>query len=243
MSRSIDLNADLGEGMPWDFDLLRLVTSANVSCGAHAGTPGEIAATLAEASRRGVVVGAHPSWPDREGFGRVERETTADAVTSLVILEVASLRRMAETSGATIRYVKPHGALYNQAMRDDAASAPIRDGLVNAMRTLGVPLMGQPGTRLESLADAARLRYIREGFPDRGYRDDGRLVPRGEPGALLEGVEAVVEQALRLAGQGFDSLCLHGDSAEAVARAVAIRSALDRAGIAVRSFLTPDGAA
>jgi UPF0271 protein len=222
MSRTIDLNADLGEGMPWDARLLALVTSANVSCGAHAGDPEAIAATLAEAGRRGVVVGAHPSWPDRTGFG--------------------SLKALADPLGVGIRYVKPHGALYNQAMRDDPASTPIADGLIGAMSLIGLPLMGQPGTRIASLAAEARLVYVREGFPDRGYRDDGRLIPRNEPGALIEGVEPVVEHALQLIELGFDSLCLHGDSPQAIGRAEAIRVALDAAGISVRSFLAPGAA-
>jgi UPF0271 protein len=138
----------------------------------------------------------------------------------------------------SIRYVKPHGALYNQAMRDGPQSQPIASGMIGAMSLLGLPLMGQPGTNLQSLAVQAGLRYIREGFPDRSYREDGRLVPRSEPGALIEGVEGVVHQALRLAEEGYDSLCLHGDSTEAVARAEAIRLALDRQGIIVRNFLS-----
>jgi UPF0271 protein len=237
MSRTIDLNADLGEGMPWDAELLALVTSANVSCGAHAGDPAAISGTLADARRRGVVVGAHPSWPDRAGFGRVERPGSAEEVLALVLEQVASLKVLADPIGVAIRYVKPHGALYNQAMRGDAASAPIAEGLIAAMSRLGLPLMGQPGTRLASLAAAVGIAYVREGFPDRRYRDDGRLVPRTEPGALLEGVEPVVEHALELVVQGFDSLCLHGDSPQAIARAGAIRAALDAAGIVVRGFL------
>jgi 5-oxoprolinase (ATP-hydrolysing) subunit A len=240
MSRTIDLNADLGEGMPWDTELLAIVTSANVSCGAHAGEPSEIAATLAEATRNGVVVGAHPSWPDREGFGRVERAATAEEVKSLVIDQVAALRSLGDPLGVAIRYLKAHGALYNQAMRDDADAMAISAGIVGAGSLLGLPLMGQPGTGLESLAVSAGLRYIREAFPDRAYRDGGRLVPRSEPGALIEGVDAVVAHALQLAEQGFESLCLHGDSPEAVGRAQAIRKALDRAGFDVRSFLAVD---
>ena len=241
MNRSIDLNADLGEGMPWDADLLRLVTSANVSCGAHAGTPDEIAATLAEAKRRGVVVGAHPSWPDREGFGRVERTATAEEVEALVLVQVAALQALADPLGVAIRYIKPHGALYNQAMSLFPGSILIADGLCLAAAKLDLPLMGQPDSRCQQISSTRRRPFLREGFPDRAYRPDGRLVPRSEPGALIEGVDAVVTQALQLADQGFDSLCLHGDSAEAVERAEAIRWALDRAGIAVRSFLSPAG--
>jgi UPF0271 protein len=237
MNRSIDLNADLGEGMPWDFELLARVTSANVSCGAHAGDPDGITSTLLEAQRRGVVVGAHPSWPDHEGFGRVERSATAEEVQTLVLGQVAYLRTLADPIGVSIRYVKAHGALYNQAMRDDPASAAIAAGLIAAVGKLGLPLMGQPGTAVERLAADTTLSYVAEGFPDRNYRDDGRLVPRTQPGAMVEGVDAVVAQALRLVDRGLDSLCIHGDAPEAVPRADAIRAALDRAGVAVRSFL------
>jgi 5-oxoprolinase (ATP-hydrolysing) subunit A len=237
MNRSIDLNADLGEGMPWDFELLARVTSANVSCGAHAGDPNGIVSTLLEAQRWGVIVGAHPSWPDSEGFGRVERSASAEEVETLVLGQVAYLRSLADPLGLAIRYVKPHGALYNQAMRDDPASAAIGAGLVAAVAKLGLPLMGQPGTVVKRMVADATLPYVTEGFPDRNYRDDGRLVPRSQPGAMVEGVDAVVAQALRLVDRGLDSLCLHGDAPEAVARADAIRAALDRAGVVVRSFL------
>ncbi len=236
MSRTIDLNADLGEGMAWDAAVLDSVTSANVSCGAHAGDTEGIADTLANARRRGVVVGAHPSWPDRKGFGRVERSATADEVKDLVIEQVRFLQSLAEPFGVAIRYIKPHGALYNQAMRIDAESAPITAGIIAAASLLGLPLMGQPRTNLESLAAAAGLKYVREGFPDRQYREDGRLVPRSEPGALFEEVEQIIQHALRLAAQGFDSLCVHGDSPEAVVYAKMIRHALDLDGFKVRSF-------
>ena len=229
---AIDLNADLGEGMASDAGLLALVSSANVSCGAHAGEPAGIAATLAEAARRGVVVGAHPSWPDRAGFGRVERVASRLEVERLIREQVAVLRAIAGPIGVSVAYLKPHGALYNQAMRDDAE---IVAGLLAAAEGLGLPLMGQPGMPIEGLARQAGVVYLREGFPDRGYRDDGRLVPRGQPGALIEGVDGVVRQALALLGRGVDSLCLHGDSDDAVARAVAIRQALGREGVEVRS--------
>ncbi|HEY2157913.1 MAG TPA: LamB/YcsF family protein, partial [Isosphaeraceae bacterium] len=169
MSRTIDLNADLGEGMPWDAEVLKSVTSANVSCGAHAGEPELIARTLAKAKQLGVVVGAHPSWPDRKGFGRVERSATVEEVKDLVIQQVKSLQSLAEPLGVAVRYIKPHGALYNQAMRIDSESAPITAGIVGAASLLGLPLMGQPRTNFESLAVSAGLRYFREAFPDRRY--------------------------------------------------------------------------
>jgi 5-oxoprolinase (ATP-hydrolysing) subunit A len=237
LSRTIDLNADLGEGMPWDAELLQLVTSANVSCNAHAGSPEEIEATLVEAERRGVVVGAHPSWEDREGFGRCEKSGTLREVVDLVTRQVRWLQELARPHQIAIRYLKPHGALYNQAMRSDPDSLPIAQGLSQAVESLKLPLMGLPAAYNDRLVRQFSGSYIREGFPDRRYRDDGTLVPRSEPGALIEGVEEVVEHALQLVERGgLDSLCLHGDSPEAVARAVAIRKAFDREGIVVRSF-------
>jgi UPF0271 protein len=234
----IDLNADLGEGMPWDAELLDLVTSANVSCCAHAGDRDGIEATLIEAGRRGVVVGAHPSWPDREGFGRRRRPVDHDGLRALLHSQIRWLIELARPHGISVRYVKLHGALYNQAMADDDEVLVIFGPLMEVLRDHDLILMGLPKTPIERMS---HVPYIREGFPDRRYRDDGRLVPRGESGALIEGVEAVVEQALRLANAGLDSLCLHGDSPEAVARAVAIRRAFDREGIVVRSFLDESG--
>jgi UPF0271 protein len=236
LSRTIDLNADLGEGMPWDAELLQLVTSANVSCNAHAGSLEEIEATLVEAQRQGVVVGAHPSWEDREGFGRREQPGILQQVSSLVELQVRWLQRVARPHGIVVRYIKPHGALYNQAMRGDRESLNIVYGLLSAQRELRLRLMGQPGTKIERMCSLSGG-YIREGFPDRRYREDGTLVPRSIPGALIEAVDEVVEHALELVERDdLDSLCLHGDSPEAVARAFAIRNAFDRKGIMVRSF-------
>lgn len=233
--KTVDLNADLGEGMPWDLDLLRRVTSANVSCGAHAGDPAGIAATLAEAARLGVVVGAHPGWPDRAGFGREERSATRGEVEAIVVGQVEWLAGL----GTPVRYLKPHGALYNQAMRDGPESAPIRLGLVAAAVRLGLPILGQPRTELARLTAESGLSYVHEGFPDRRYRDDGRLLSRKEPGALIDRARDVAEQAVRLVAMGMASLCLHGDSEGATARADAIREALARSGIRVAPFLDP----
>ena len=237
MNRTVDLNADLGEGMPWDLDLLARVTSANVSCGAHAGDPGGIAATLIEARRRGVVVGAHPSWPDREGFGRVERAASRSEVESLVTEQVASLRSIAGPLGVAVRYIKPHGALYNQAMRGDPGSAPIATGLIAAANHLDLPLLGLPRTALERMALGLSVRYVREGFPDRRYDADLRLIPRSDPRAMVIDRDEAVGQAVRLVRSGIDSLCIHGDRPESVALADAILSAFAVLGIGVRNFL------
>ena len=173
MKRSIDLNADLGEGFPDDARLLDLVTSASISCGAHAGDPATIQATLIAAKERGVAVGAHPGYPDRENFGRVEHDIEDSRVSRIVADQFERLLEIADRVGVEIRFVKPHGALYNQAQRDEA----IARGVVLAVRRTGLPLLGQPGSVLEQLAAQFGVAYIAEGFPERRYQTDGRLVP------------------------------------------------------------------
>jgi UPF0271 protein len=237
MNRTVDLNADLGEGMPWDFELLARVTSANVSCGAHAGDPCQIRSTLSEAKRRNVVVGAHPSWPDREGFGRTERTATRREVESLVLDQVAALRSMATPLGVAIRYIKPHGSLYNQAMQSEQSSASIATGLIAAARKLSLPLMGLPKTAIERMAAGLAVRYVYEGFPDRRYDANLRLIPRSEANAMITDRDEAVGQAVRLVRSGIDSLCVHGDRSDSIALADAILSAFKLLGIRVRSFL------
>jgi UPF0271 protein len=231
--RTIDLNADLGEGFPWDEPILARVTSASVSCGAHAGDRETILLTLRAAKERGVVVGAHPGYPDRDGFGRREQAMPAADVAELVRSQVATLAARADDAGVALRFVKPHGALYNQAQREDA----IASGIVTALETLGWPVLGQPGSRLEDLARRAGLRFIPEGFADRRYRPDGRLVPRSEPGAILDDPEEIEAQVLRLVDQGITTICIHGDDPRAVGLSDLVRSVLQRARITPRSFV------
>ncbi|MDG3004419.1 5-oxoprolinase subunit PxpA [Paludisphaera mucosa] len=232
--RSIDVNADLGEGFPHDAALLERVTSASISCGAHAGDPESIRCTLREALARGVVVGAHPGYPDREGFGRRDRDLDAQMVERLICDQVADLRRLADEAGVEIRFLKPHGALYNQAQSREATAR----GVVAAAVALGLPLLGQPGTLPETLARSAGVVYIPEGFPDRRYRADGSLTPRAEPGAVLESPDELAANVRRLAAGGLvQTLCIHGDEAEALANASRLRAILDDLGIAVRPFV------
>jgi 5-oxoprolinase (ATP-hydrolysing) subunit A len=229
---TIDLNADLGEGCPNDRALLGLVTSASIGCGAHAGTPDDIRQTLRDARDRGVAVGAHPGYPDRAHFGRREQEMTSEAVRCLILEQVATLSAMAAEADVPVRFLKPHGALYNQAQRQDE----IARGVVAAAVALGIPLLGQPGTLLERLAAAQGVRYIAEGFPDRRYRDDGSLVPRGEPDAVLHDPDEMEAQLVRLATQGrVEALCIHGDDPRAVANAELVRRILESHGITIRS--------
>lgn len=232
-TRTIDLNADLGEGFPNDSAILDRVTSASVACGAHAGDRETIVRTLVEAKRRGVIVGAHPGYADRAGFGRREQSLSAAEVERLIVEQVNFLAEVADGVGLSLGFVKPHGALYNQAQRQ----AEVADGVVAALSRLRLPLLGQPGTILEARSRGACVRYITEGFPDRRYRDDGRLVPRSEPGAVLHEPKEIEAQVVRLVDQGVLTLCIHGDDPHAVANAETVRAILGRQGIAAASFI------
>ena len=221
MTAVVDLNADLGEEVTDDEALLGLVTSANVACGYHAGSPAIMRDVCAVAAARGVSVGAQVSYADRENFGRVELDVPADVLREQVADQVGILTAIAESEGVEVRYVKPHGALYHR-VRDDAEQAAAV--LAGSGR---LPVLGMPGALLTMAGDAGR-EVILEGFPDRAY-DGDRLRPRGRPGAVLTDDEAIVAQALALAGS-VRSLCLHGDTPGAVAHARAVRTALEDAG-------------
>lgn len=234
MARSIDLNADLGEGFPNDRALLRLVSSASVCCGAHAGDPLSIRQTLRWAREFGVVVGAHPGYRDREGFGRRERVMPAGHLDLEIAEQIAELTTWGAMEAVPIRFLKPHGALYNQAQRE----ADVARVVLTAALTSNLPLLGQPGTLLESLAGERGVRFVPEGFPDRRYRPDGSLVPRTEPGAVLHDPREIEEQVLRLAEEGrVATLCIHGDEPAAVANADRVRRILENGGIVIRGFL------
>jgi UPF0271 protein len=236
--RSIDLNADLGEGFTNDRALLKLVTSASICCGGHAGSPAAIRETLRDAVASGVCIGAHPGYPDRENFGRREQRLTVREVSDLVQFQIESLFYLAAEVKAKVRYLKPHGALYNQAQREtDVASAVVATSLV-----FGLPLLGQPGSLIEKEARDRGVVYIAEGFPDRRYRADGSLAPRSEPGALLREPQEIEEQAIRLLLEGrVATLCIHGDEPGAVATAEVVRQILERHEIEIRSFAGGSG--
>jgi UPF0271 protein len=227
--RVVDLNADLGEEVTDDAGLLAVVTSANVACGFHAGTPAIMRSVCAEAARLGVVVGAQVSYRDREGFGRVARDVDHDVLRDQVAEQVAVLSEIALAEGTRVRYVKPHGALYHR-VTDDPEQA---DAVLAGSGVLAV--LGFPGSRLLALTSAAGRPAYDEGFPDRGYAG-GRLVPRGSPGALVEDGTAIAAQAVRLAAT-VASVCVHGDSPDAVAHAHAVRQALEAASYRVAPFV------
>jgi UPF0271 protein len=217
----VDLNADLGEEVTDDEALLTLVTSANVACGYHAGSPAIMHRVCAIAAERGVSVGAQVSYADREHFGRVELDVPAETLREHVADQVGVLSAIAQAEGAPVRYVKAHGALYHRTRDDAVQAAAVLAGSGD------LPVLGMPGALLTLAAEAGR-EVISEGFPDRAY-DGDRLRPRDRPGAVLTDDDAIVAQALALAPD-VRSLCLHGDTPGAVAHARAVRAALEGAG-------------
>jgi UPF0271 protein len=231
---AIDLNADLGEGLSAvDAELLEIVTSANVACGFHAGGAAEATAACEQAVAGGVTIGAHIGYRDREGFGRRELGVGAATIEAEALEQISVLTGWAGAVGATVRYVKPHGALYHRAGVDAACA----EALVRAAAAAGgLPLLGLPGSQLLQRAEAAGLEAVVEAFADRGYATDGSLLPRGSRGAILEEEEAV-RQAVRLAGAAAArSICVHGDSPGAARLARRVRRELEAAGFDVRSF-------
>lgn len=249
MVAAVDLNADLAEGAsltPSDRAVLDVVTSASLACGFHAGSPAVMQAAAGACVERGVAVGAHVSFRDRDGFGRRVLDVPPRVVTADILEQVAGLAAAVTPEGATIAYLKPHGALYNQMGIDPALAAAV----VEATRATGVgTLVGQMPSAIVVPAQEAGLTVIPEAFPDRGYRGDGRLVARGEPGALVEDPAQVAERALSLVVRGgiesidghwaaveVATVCVHGDSPGAAGTARAVRDALESAGVTVRAF-------
>lgn len=227
----MDLNADLGEEITDDAALLRVVSSANLACGYHAGSPAIMRAVCAQAATLGVSLGAQVSYDDRAHFGRRPMEVAYEVLREQIADQIGTLAQIAASEGITVRYVKPHGALYHRVLDDDLQARAVLDGSGD------LPVLGMvPGILVDLAAQAGRTVWA-EAFPDRGYTEEGRLVPRGAPGALVEGAEAVARRAVVLAAQGqIDSLCLHGDSPDAVATAEAVRRALAAADFTVRGL-------
>jgi UPF0271 protein len=248
----LDLNADLGEhdGPPpaAALALLRVVTSANIACGGHAGDEASMRHTAIEAARLGVQIGAHPSYPDRAGFGRRVLPMSLHEVAETVGRQVEALSAVARAAGAPVRHVKPHGALYNLACRDRAAADAITVAIVGVDR--GLALYAPHGSALADAGVAAGLRVVSEGFLDRAYEEDGTLTPREVPGAVLHDPDAACIRAVEwvqhrrvrtrtgvLLSLPLDTLCVHGDTPDAVAIATRVREALLSAGVQVRPSL------
>lgn len=248
----MDLNADLGEGFGrWtltdDDALLSCVTSANVACGFHAGDPLVMRRVCEGAAARGVTIGAQVSYRDLAGFGRRSMDVPAAELTAEIAYQIGALRVFAEAAGSRVAYVKPHGALYNRAVHDDTQAHAVIEGVLLVGGSL--PVLGLPGSRLLARAREAGLPAVEEAFADRAYTPGGTLVPRGEPGAVVEDPDEVVRRAV---GMTVDrtvvsadgsripvaarSLCLHGDTPGAAALARRVRAALEEAGVEVRAF-------
>jgi 5-oxoprolinase (ATP-hydrolysing) subunit A len=241
---TIDLNADLGEGAGSDGELLELVSSANISCGAHAGDAEMIAETLAAAKRLGVSVGAHPSYPDRANFGRVAMVMAAEEIRAFSEEQLATFSRWASVAGVLVRHVKPHGALYNVAARDRVVAGAIVAAVL--ARDGGLRLYAPAGSALEKAGAEAALQVVAEFFADRNYLADGSLVPRTEAEAMIHDVHVAAERVLRVLERGsvtsvegvevpmrIGTICLHGDAPEAVAAARVLRERLERAGVRI----------
>lgn len=227
----VDLNADLGEEITDDRALLEVVSSANVACGYHAGNVVVMREVCERAAELGVSVGAQVSYADRENFGRVAVDVAETVLRDQVADQVGTLSSIATAAGVEVRYVKPHGALYHRVLDDEAQARAVLDGSGE------LPVLGMvPGVLVELALGRGRHVHA-EAFPDRGYTPEGRLVPRGEPGALVAPASAVAARAVDLAGtSGVDSLCLHGDSDGAVQTARAVHQALLAAGWTLRGL-------
>ncbi|MDR7254796.1 UPF0271 protein [Nocardioides sp. BE266] len=249
---TIDLNADLGEGFgQWtlgdDDALLELVTSANVACGFHAGDPTVLRHVCERAAERDVAIGAQVGYRDLAGFGRRFIDVAPAELTNDVLYQIGALEAFARVAGSRVRYVKPHGALYNTIVHHETQAAAV----VDAVRRYdpALPVLGLPGSRFLALAEEAGLTTVAEAFADRAYTPEGTLVSRREEGAVLHDVDEVADRCVRMATDGQveavdgtvvavrpASLCVHGDSPGAVAMAARVREALEQAGVRISSF-------
>lgn len=248
----IDLNSDLGESygaysMGDDEAILRSASSANIACGFHAGDPVGIRATCRAAVKAGVVIGAHPSYHDLQGFGRRFLDVAPAELTDDVIYQVSALQGIAKSVGGDVRYVKPHGALYNSIVTNDRQAHAVVQAILEIDPSL--PLVVFPGSAVERIAEAAGVRTVTEVFADRAYNDDGTLRPRTLAGAVL-GEKAALEQVRDIVRDGAiwavsgsrvkvspESICIHGDSPGAVTMAGAIRRLLEAEGVEITSFV------
>jgi UPF0271 protein len=247
MQRSVDFNGDLGEGGD-DEALLPWLSSASIACGWHAGDPATMLRTVEACLRHGVAIGAHPSFDDREGFGRREVETTPDAVYAELLYQVGALHGFVRAAGARLHHVKPHGALYNLAARDPA----IAQAVAHAVRDFdgGLVLYGLANSESTRAGEALGLRVAHEAFAERRYEPDGSLTPRSHPEASIHDVDLAAQQVAQMLsarvvtvrGGGAvpiraDTLCLHGDRPDAARFAAGLRAAIEAAGFAVRTMV------
>jgi UPF0271 protein len=246
----IDLNADVGEGVGQDPALIPHITSANVACGVHAGDPAVMRATVLLAREHGVAVGAHPSFPDREGFGRRDLRLPPLQIEDIVVSQIEALAAIAAAEDVRLQHVKPHGALFNVAVRDRSVADAIARAI--ALVDPALILFGLPASELIAAGKAAGLRTACEAFADRAYRPDGTLVPRTQPGALIDDAAQVLTRVATIALEHaviaidgtrvpitLDTICVHGDTPGAAGLAARIRATLAASGIDVKSIGQP----
>ncbi|HEY7056374.1 MAG TPA: 5-oxoprolinase subunit PxpA [Vicinamibacterales bacterium] len=250
MQPVIDLNCDMGESFgPWrmgaDEAVLPYITSANIACGAHAGDPSVMRRTVRLAREAGVSVGAHPGFPDLQGFGRRELKADPREMEDWIVAQIGALAAIARAEGAVLRHVKAHGALYNLAVRDRALAEAIARAIASVDRSL--IMFGLPKSAMTDAGADAGLRVAAEGFADRAYEPDGSLTPRSKPGAVIHDPEVVVRRAVRMVRDRVvltpdgreialqvDTICVHGDTPGADELVRRIRAGLEAAGIDVR---------
>ena len=247
---SVDLNSDLGESfgaytIGMDADVLSFVSSANIACGFHAGDPAVMRKTVALAKERGVSMGAHPGYLDLVGFGRRNMNVSASDMHDYVLYQLGALAAFARAAGAKLVHVKPHGAMYNMAAKDASLAAAVCRAVKEFNASL--ILLGLANSRFADAAADAGIRFASEVFADRGYMDDGSLVPRTQPGAMITDEDEAVSRVIKMIKTGFvtgvsgkeipvraDSVCVHGDGARALSFTRKIRAALEAEGIAIR---------
>jgi UPF0271 protein len=250
---AVDLNSDLGESfgawkMGMDEDMMAYISSANVACGWHAGDAEVMVKTVRAAKSRGVAVGAHPGYPDLLGFGRRNMACTPDEVYAYTLCQVGALKSVCEAEGVELQHVKPHGAMYNQAAKNPQLAEAIARAVKGAGKKL--ILVGLANSAFEMAAAALGVPFASEAFVDRGYMSDGSLVPRSEPGAFVHDPDEAAARMVKLVKEGTvsapdgqvvklkaHSICVHGDNPAAVEMAKAVRSALEKNNIAVKSLV------
>ena len=243
---TIDLNADLGEGGAFDLALLDVVSSCNIACGGHAGDAASMRATVRAAMARRVALGAHPAYPDRDGFGRQSRFLSGAKLRQSLAGQMDSLVSIVASAGGVLAQAKPHGALYADAARDTELAELFVDAVQHCIA--GAAIVGPPGSALQRAAERAGGVFVGEAFVDRAYLPSGELVPRSEPGAVHADFNTMTAQAVSLATQGVvtaqdgsvitiaaATLCIHGDTPAAAAAARAVRDVLQANGVEVRA--------
>jgi UPF0271 protein len=234
--RGVDLNADVGEGAGEE-PLYALISSANIACGGHAGDAGSMREAVRLALAHGVAIGAHPSYLDREGFGRVTKTLAPAALARTIASQIAALVAVADAGGARVRHVKPHGALYNDAASSSDVAVAVAEGVASVSDAL--ILVGLAGSDALRIWRERGFRVAAEGFADRGYAADGTLIPRTSAGALITDPGAAAAHAVRLArGGGCDTICVHADTPGAAAIAGAVRRGLEAAGFTISALDT-----